>query len=85
MLFGSPGTFNFHATRCICSVPVFTVMIHGLDIGLSCEPNSQLMFCTTSKTEGGVGPSKIDVSTPSLSTDRSKAVVLFWFSVARFR
>ena len=44
------------------------------------------MFCTTSETEGDVGPVKL-VQAPSpryFITDRSKAVVLLWFSVACF-
>ena len=44
------------------------------------------MFCTFSETEGEVGPVKQVKAPPPpvIITDRSKAVVLLWFSVACF-
>ena len=41
-------------------------------------------FFTTSETEGEVGPVKTSLSPQQSITDRSKAVVLLWFSVACF-
>ena len=42
------------------------------------------MFCTTSETEGEVCARKTRLSPKKFITDRSKAVVLLWFSVAGF-
>ena len=53
---------------------------------MSCEPNNQLNGCTTSVTEGEVARIKL-IKAPipeEFVTDRSKAVVLTWFSVACF-
>ena len=50
--------------------------------GLSCEPNNQLDVCTTSATEGEVARIKLFKLSKEFVTDRSKAVVLTWFSVA---
>ena len=40
-------------------VPLLTVNIRGRVRGWSCEPNNQLNVCTTSVTEGEVGPVKL--------------------------
>ena len=82
---GSRGIFNCHATRCICWVLVFASskyqnVIYLFNVKIqwlvreSHEPKNQLNVCTTSENEGGVGA----------INDHSKAVVLFWFSVACF-
>ena len=42
------------------------------------------MFCTTSETEGEVVHVKLVEVLQLFITDRSKAVVLLWFSVACF-
>ena len=42
------------------------------------------MFCTTSATEGEIDTVKHALPLPLLITDRSKVVVLLWFSVACF-
>ena len=52
---------------------------------MSCEPNNQLNICTTSVTEGEVARTdKTSLSPQEFVTDRSRAVVLTWFSVACF-
>ena len=42
------------------------------------------MFCSTSETDGEVGPVKLVEAPQLFITDRSKAVVLLRFSVACF-
>ena len=56
-------------------------MIHWRVRVLSCEPNSQLNVCTTSVTEDEVG-AVTSLSPQHFITDRSKAVVPMWYSVA---
>ena len=51
---------------------------------MACEPNNQLNDCTTSVTEGEVARKKISLDPQEFVTDRSKAVVLTWLSVACF-
>ena len=49
-----------------------------------CEPNNHLNVCTTSVTEGEVARKKLVLAPLEFVTDRSKAAVLTWFSVACF-
>ena len=42
------------------------------------------MFCNTSETESEVGPVKLVKAPQKSITDRSKVVILLWFSVACF-
>ena len=51
---------------------------------MSCEPNNQLNVCTTSVTEGEVAHKKTSLGPLEFVTDRSKALVLTWLSVACF-